>query len=451
MGMRRKIRDKQMKRFGVMILVMALFVGIVHANPISVRAAATLQEDPIVIVLDPGHGGVDGGATRTWGGKTYKEKTLNLAIAKYCKKELETYAGVTVYLTRSDDTYVSLEGRVAFAKKKGADLFVSLHNNADLKTSMRGACVFYPNANYKKNIGASGKAVAASIEKQLVALGLKNNGIAYRNSANGTRYPDKKLADYYSVIKGSKEAGFPGIIVEHAFVSNPTDCKSFLSSQAKLKKLGIADATGIAEYYGLKKASATATLTGAEYQQDGSVLLTWTKAKGMDGYSIYRKKENESVYTRLASVKGAATTTYVDTSLTEAGVYEYCVRAYITGNGIGRYTAYSNSMPVYAVMAPGQPVRAVLEDGTTKLTWTSVAGASGYVIARRSNPQESFVAVAKLTDGGITEWTDTDSTAENSYEYQICAYIKSGGNIYMGAYVDVLENAPVDTNSPNSL
>ena len=457
MRMKREKRDKRNKRnkrtnrLVSTILVLAMIVSVSYVKPVSVQAAVALQEYPIVIVLDPGHGGVDGGATRTWGGKVYKEKTLNLAIAQYCKKELETYAGVKVYLTRSYDTYVSLEGRVAYAKKKGANLFVSLHNNADLKSSRRGACVFYPNANYKKAISKSGKAVAASIQEQLVDLGLKNNGIAYRNSENGTRYPDKKLADYYSVIRGSKQKGFPGIIVEHAFVSNPTDCKTFLGSQAKLKKLGVADATGIAEYYGLKKATATTTLTGAEYQQDGSVLLTWTVAEGMDGYSVYRKKKNESTYQRLASIEGGESTGYVDTSLTEAGEYEYCVRAYIVGNGVGRYTAYSNTMPVYAVMAPEQFAQVILEDGTAKLTWTPVAGASGYIIARRNNPEESFVAVAELADGGTVEWIDLECTAGSTCEYQICAYIKSGEMIYTGDYVGVQNPVAEEAISQNSL
>ena len=49
-------------------------------------------------------------------------------------------------------------------------------------------------------MGSEGKMAAASIQKQLVALGLKNNGILYRNSAVGSRYPDKSKADYYAVM-----------------------------------------------------------------------------------------------------------------------------------------------------------------------------------------------------------------------------------------------------------
>ena len=80
---------------------------------------------------------------------------------------------------------------------------------------------------------------------------LKNNGILYRNSAVGSRYPDKSKADYYAVIKRSKYVGFPGLIVEHAYVSNHDDSTTFLNGNDRLKRLGVADATGIAEYFDL--------------------------------------------------------------------------------------------------------------------------------------------------------------------------------------------------------
>lgn len=72
------------------------------------------------VVLDPGHGGNDGGAQASYGGKTYLEKTLNLKIAQYCKEELSKYKRVNVYMTRNDDHYVALEDRVNYAKSVGA-------------------------------------------------------------------------------------------------------------------------------------------------------------------------------------------------------------------------------------------------------------------------------------------------------------------------------------------
>ena len=95
-----------------------------------------------VIVLDPGHGGHDGGASSSFNGKTYLEKELNLKIAQYCKAELETYSNVKVYMTRSNDTYVGLEDRVNYAKSVGATVFVSIHNNSTTSSKVHGATVY---------------------------------------------------------------------------------------------------------------------------------------------------------------------------------------------------------------------------------------------------------------------------------------------------------------------
>ncbi len=152
------------------LLSIIMVIAMIGTNPMPVCAAVA---DPLVIVLDPGHGGVDGGATYTWSGKTYMEKQLNLKIAKYAKEELEQYIGVKVYLTRTKDVTVSLKDRILFAQKKEADLYVSLHNNASTSSKPGGAIVYYPNYNYKKTIGEDGRKAALKVQSQLAALGLK--------------------------------------------------------------------------------------------------------------------------------------------------------------------------------------------------------------------------------------------------------------------------------------
>ena len=205
------------------------------------------------VVLDPGHGGNDGGTQASYGGKTYLEKSLNLKIAQYCKEELSKYKRVNVYMTRNDDHYVALEDRVNYAKSVGASVFVSIHNNSTTSSSAHGATVYYPNSSLNANIGAQGGALANEILKQLVALGLANDGTRIRNSESGDTYADGSICDYYSVIRNSKKAGFPGIIIEHAYISNQSDATNYLGSDAALKKLGIADAQGIVNYFGLKQ------------------------------------------------------------------------------------------------------------------------------------------------------------------------------------------------------
>lgn len=205
----------------------------------------------LVVVIDAGHGGYDGGAESTFNGVTYSEKYMNLKIAQACRDELQKYYGVTVYMTRDDDTFVKLEDRTAYAKSVGADVFVSIHNNSSESGAANGATVFYPNSNYNASIGSTGQGLAQSILNNLTQFGLKNNGVQIRNSESGDTYADGSLCDYYSVIRGSKKRGFPGLIVEHAFLSNQSDAENYLNSDAKLTALGVADAKGIAAYYGL--------------------------------------------------------------------------------------------------------------------------------------------------------------------------------------------------------
>ena len=210
----------------------------------------------VVVVLDPGHDGTHGGSSANG----FVEAQLNLKIAQYCKAELEEYYGVTVYMTRDSascpngggDNKSCLQRRADIARDMGANLFVSLHNNYSSASSASGAEIWYPNQNYNPWTSQVGGSAASCILEQLASLGLKDRGTQIRN-AKEDKYPDGSAADYYAVIRHCKEYGIPGIIVEHAFMSNSSDAANFLSNDEGLKKLGVADATGIAQYFGLKK------------------------------------------------------------------------------------------------------------------------------------------------------------------------------------------------------
>ncbi len=227
-----------------------------------------------VVVLDPGHGGSDGGASANG----LVEKNLTLKIAQYCKEELEKYAGVTVYMTRSTDVAVDLEERVQKAKSWGADVFVSIHMNS-ASAAAQGAEVWYPNSSYNSEIHNNGQKLASEIEKELVSLGLADRGVKIRNSENGSKYEDGSIADYYSVIRNSKLAGFPGIIVEHAFLTNSSDAQK-LKQESFVKSLGVADATGIAKYFGLSKDSDSGKFTASIVKKNDFARTFTVKING---------------------------------------------------------------------------------------------------------------------------------------------------------------------------
>ncbi len=106
--------------------------------PVDPEAVAPLADARFVVVLDPGHGGVDPGAER----ENVNEKELMLKIALELREALLRAADVDVLLTRESDVFVSLEGRVAIAHRAGADLFLSLHADALSQGGAEGATVY---------------------------------------------------------------------------------------------------------------------------------------------------------------------------------------------------------------------------------------------------------------------------------------------------------------------
>ena len=103
-------------------------------------------------------------------------------------------------MTRTGDSDLSIEQITQIAANYGADILVSIHQNAGSSTA-QGAEVYYPNNNYKPEIGSTGKAVATSVQEELVKLGLKNIGLKIRNTENGSTYADGSYSDYYGIIR----------------------------------------------------------------------------------------------------------------------------------------------------------------------------------------------------------------------------------------------------------
>ena len=228
-----------------------------RANAIGTREQPLeSKSENIVVALDPGHDANDAGAQ----GHGLKEEDLTLKIANYCKQELEQYAGVTVYMTRTGAAcpynkpgITCMEDRVNAAVNAGAKIFVSFHLNSSVSSAVKGAEVIVPNNSWKAEVGAAGRELGEAILDELVALGLTRRSVYSKDTTINERYPDGSISDYFSVQIHCKEHGIPGLIVEHAFLSNGSDVNNFLKTESGLKKLGIADATGIAKYLGLVK------------------------------------------------------------------------------------------------------------------------------------------------------------------------------------------------------
>ncbi|WP_338049653.1 N-acetylmuramoyl-L-alanine amidase [Roseovarius amoyensis] len=104
----------------------------------AVKRARQAGEERLLVVLDPGHGGIDPGAER----EGHNEKNLMLRFARELREVLLRAGGFDVALTRENDEFVSLERRVAIAQQLGADVFISLHADALSEGRAHGATVY---------------------------------------------------------------------------------------------------------------------------------------------------------------------------------------------------------------------------------------------------------------------------------------------------------------------
>lgn len=270
---------------------------------------ATQSNEGVTICLDPGHGGNDSGAV---GVNNAYEKDLTLKIAQYCKQELEKY-DCNVVMTRTGDTNPSLEERADYAKSQGAQYLISIHLNSAAGGGAVGAEVYYPNTHWRPNISQNGKNVAQAIQSQLVSLGLYDRGIKFRTIDTNIypdpfRYDDSSVADYYGIIRNAKYNGLTGLIIEHCFINNVSDYNNYLNSDAKLQKLGVADANGIVSALGLTKASENSVVTSSpsiSYQthvQDYG-WQSW-KLNGEVSGTVGQSKRLEGINIKLSNING---------------------------------------------------------------------------------------------------------------------------------------------------
>lgn len=184
-----------------------------------------------LVVLDPGHGGPDGGAEGLSG--AVNESVLNLALAAATKNELEK-RGARVLLTRTDNSDISLEQRKAYARSQNADLFVSIHCNASVNTSKLGTAVYY----YRP----FSQPLASAIYEKMLAL-FQNDFYA----AEPSKRSACAVGTIYNPFSVTRLEECPSVLVETAFVTNETECRLLLDS-ANRDKIASAIADGIESY-----------------------------------------------------------------------------------------------------------------------------------------------------------------------------------------------------------
>jgi len=259
-----------LKKWLIAILCCA---AVAFAIPLVTTVFLADNEGPVVIVLDPGHGGSDVGAVNHRDG--LNEADANLAIALACRDELLKYDGVEVYMTHTGldkSTHLSLGDRIAFVGTYDADILISLHCNDSSNPDANGAEVYVSHSTYKESYNNESTALAVELLKEFRNIGLRIRGVKTRLSDGSRIYQHGdgsiELGDYYAVIGSTiKRYGVPGILVEHGFV---TGDYNFFDTSEELTALGVADAHAIAAYFGL----ALKGEGGSVYDTPEAILVT---------------------------------------------------------------------------------------------------------------------------------------------------------------------------------
>lgn len=226
----------------------------------SIRLPAGMR--PVhTVVVDPGHGGKDPGATGLGG---LREKDVNLQLSQMLAGRLRD-EGFEVILTREDDRYLDLEQRTAIAESRSADLFISIHANASRRRSTRGIEVYYLDENHERHaldVASRENGVPRremdSLQRTLATLRVQELSVESGRLAEAVH--GRLLSGLGREYRGIEDLGvkkgpfyvlflssIPSILVESGFVTNPQDVRR-LRERGFLERAAEHIADGVVHY-----------------------------------------------------------------------------------------------------------------------------------------------------------------------------------------------------------
>lgn len=223
----------------------------------------------VVVVIDPGHGGKDPGAT---GPKHSVEKNVVLAISQKLKKMIDGQPGMRAVLTRQGDYYIGLRERLDIARKYNADIFIAIHADAFINQQSNGASVFALSQRgatseaarwlaEKENYSELGGVNLSQLDDEngmirtvlldlsqtaTINAGLQMGGYILQYLAKITTLHNTKVEQARFVVLKSPD--IPSVLVETGFISNPNEERN-LTNPAYQTRLSQALFEGIKRYF----------------------------------------------------------------------------------------------------------------------------------------------------------------------------------------------------------
>lgn len=219
-----------------------------------------------LVVIDPGHGGHDPGASGAGG---LKEAQLTLALARALRDELVERARVRVALTRDGERFLTLEERYGIARRLGADLFISIHADAAAETGARGATLYTLSERASDAVaarlaarenradtinGVALKEQSGDVAAILLDLSRRQSfersttfaRLLLREGRGAIRFRDEPLKSAAFVVLKSPD--LPSVLFEAGYISNAED-SARLTDPAARERFAEAFARAIEAYF----------------------------------------------------------------------------------------------------------------------------------------------------------------------------------------------------------
>lgn len=284
---------------------------------------------------------------------SYYEGNTMWTYHKYLEQSLEQYPNIIVETTRINNTRAVGEALLPSqrgAMGEGYDLMLSVHSNAASTASADHPVAIYTldprYTSVSKTLGLKLATRVAEVMQTYEAA-----------SVYGKAQSDGR--DWYGINRGAADVGVPSIILEHSFHTNYR-ATVWLSSDANLRALAVAEAKVIADYYGMPSAPVVApppapvvstpppavvaqAPTGPAVSVVAGVrkaTVSWSYVSGASGYQIYRAYGNNKYY-KVKTITRGGTLKWTNYGRAKGKMYTYKVRSYRTVNRVTTYGAFS--------------------------------------------------------------------------------------------------------------
>jgi N-acetylmuramoyl-L-alanine amidase len=268
-------------------------VAAAPSQPSVVKAAADAHGRDIIVAIDAGHGGVDPGSVGKRG--TY-EKHVTLAIAKRLKERIDREPGMRAILTRDNDMFVEHRERIARARRQQADMFVSVHADSYTNRSVAGSSVYVLSARGASDESARWLADRENAADLIGGVKLDNKDSVLASvlldlsqsaaMSASVDAADLVMQELYKIgnitNRGVKHAGFlvlkspdiPSMLVETAFISNPTEEARLLDPKHQ-QRLAEAIHQGVRAYFYTNPPPGT-LVSDLRAKQSGATVIAST-------------------------------------------------------------------------------------------------------------------------------------------------------------------------------